>query len=702
MIGQHITIFIFSLMLVFVLISCQHTGDDDDVPTIIQDRFWNYYERGIAYSLRGEWEKAASDFMVALGTKKGALYPEYNEKRRAKTYGVRFLDNYFPHRELGICYYFLGDFKESKKELEISLSMLPSARAKFYMNRVRSALFSQIPSKVPSPLSIDVEWAGDPLFINRPHLDLRGVVTSQFYVSEVRVNGERELFELAEPELAVDKRIELSLGEQPLRMTARDLAGNTARWEGKVVVDLEGPEISISPSTAQPNDAITVDISDNHGIQTLTIDGNPVRLPEGTRSHSLELPLQPLRKIRIEVQDKARNKTHFLRDSRDLRRASLDILRHHPDRRSAFYQNHADTDGLVVADVSSSSRPRVTKDGFPPIIRLQPDIPDRSYVTTDYYVLDVEIEDRGGIEGVILAVNANESLDEPSRTLCTHHRFHQTIELIDEVNSISITAKDRFGNAKSKTFEIIRKPPHKRIQKYRMTLATKLELAQELSKNQYLQQTTDFNQVVNDIIISGPKPRRFNIVERNEDAMAKFALEHTLARSPLKDYRLGVAAGKLKPAEWYLTGLISPRAGAKDENWEITGELTDVREGMVVTTSDTYFEGRSSEDVEFALQIFIHKFLQQLPLHSSEVGSKISRNKVIVPLGRADNIKQNFRFMFVSSEEVDSRFADPLVAEDGRWIQGIVTEVDDEECLLEIFPKGAIDTIEENDRVYMR
>ena len=289
-------IFIFCLLSflpLFLLLSCRHTNDGEGVPPLIQHRYWNYYERGLAFSLLGKWEKAAHDFQVAMGTKEGALYPEYQEKRRSKTYGVRFLDNYFPHRELGICYYFLGNLDEAKKELDTSLSMLPSSRAKYYMNKVRSAQFSQLPSEEASPLTIDMEWSGEQTFINRPNLTLKGLVMSKFYVNEVKVNDERELIELAEKEFVLNRQLTVSKNKNPITITATDLAGNNVEWKRMVIVDFEGPEISVSPSKTQPKEAITVDISDNNGIRTLTIDGKNVHIPDNTATHSIELRLKP-------------------------------------------------------------------------------------------------------------------------------------------------------------------------------------------------------------------------------------------------------------------------------------------------------------------------------------------------------------------------------------------------------------------------
>src|SRR5437763_1903589 len=56
---------------------------------------WNdYYLRGISYSDGGFWSDAAADFQEALKQRD-------RDQRRARTYGLHFID-YFPNRELGI------------------------------------------------------------------------------------------------------------------------------------------------------------------------------------------------------------------------------------------------------------------------------------------------------------------------------------------------------------------------------------------------------------------------------------------------------------------------------------------------------------------------------------------------------------------------------------------------------------------------
>lgn len=93
-----------------------------------QTRFYNYYAEGEQYMEKGDWVRAMGEF-------KSAASLEFEDAKRKRTYGTRFIE-YFPHREAGIAHYFLGEFPEAKQELELSLAYVRSDRAKEFLDRV--------------------------------------------------------------------------------------------------------------------------------------------------------------------------------------------------------------------------------------------------------------------------------------------------------------------------------------------------------------------------------------------------------------------------------------------------------------------------------------------------------------------------------------------------------------------------------------
>jgi len=101
-------------------------------------KFYNYYEEGLAYMKQGDWDRAIEEFKAAISL-------EFKDRPNLKTYGMHFID-YFPHREMGICYYNLGDIENATKHLQLSQSLSPSKRAAEYLAKLGKGEVPQPPS----------------------------------------------------------------------------------------------------------------------------------------------------------------------------------------------------------------------------------------------------------------------------------------------------------------------------------------------------------------------------------------------------------------------------------------------------------------------------------------------------------------------------------------------------------------------------
>jgi TolB-like protein len=91
-------------------------------------KWYNYYEDGQKYMKLGSWDRAIDEFRSAVSL-------EFKDKPQFRMYGMHFMD-YFPHREMGICYYNLGDAANAKKSLELSMAFAPSKRAREYLDKL--------------------------------------------------------------------------------------------------------------------------------------------------------------------------------------------------------------------------------------------------------------------------------------------------------------------------------------------------------------------------------------------------------------------------------------------------------------------------------------------------------------------------------------------------------------------------------------
>jgi TolB-like protein len=97
-----------------------------------QTRFYNYYDDGLQYMEKQDWNRALGEF-------KSCASLEFEDAKRKRTYGTRFIE-YCPHREMGIAYYFLGEFQNARQELELSLAYVETDRATEFLDQVRKGV----------------------------------------------------------------------------------------------------------------------------------------------------------------------------------------------------------------------------------------------------------------------------------------------------------------------------------------------------------------------------------------------------------------------------------------------------------------------------------------------------------------------------------------------------------------------------------
>lgn len=124
--------FVLPLLIVYVLQSALFAGG----------KWYNYYEDGLKQMALGNWALAIENFKEALKT-------QNRDVKTIKTYGMHFIE-YFPHREIGICYFHLGQHDLAKAELLLSLQQEYSARAQEYLLK----LGVSTPTKIEAPVVI--------------------------------------------------------------------------------------------------------------------------------------------------------------------------------------------------------------------------------------------------------------------------------------------------------------------------------------------------------------------------------------------------------------------------------------------------------------------------------------------------------------------------------------------------------------------
>lgn len=722
----------FLCCLAVMIASCRHTASDDGVPQLIQNRFWNYYLRGAAYSLIGEWDNAARDFEVAMGRMEGALYGEPDEKQRVRTYGLRFLDDYFPHRELGICHYFAGRLDAAERELLLSLDTLPSSRAQFYLNKVRQAQFLNTPDRQADPIRFDIDLPTELQYLNTPHVMLNGTIRSPYHISRVKINGSQPFIAVATDTYTLQQQVSLDTGIQMIRIDASDLAHNHAFWERQLIIDLEGPSVSVSPSPDNPKEELIFTIADNFGVQSLTVDGVNIHLPGKQQPFTQKIPLQPFRSIKVKATDKASNSTLLDANTGDLLKASLDSKQHHPDNRLAHgvaahnqsqisnFKSQTSDFRLALNLPFQSSAP----DTMPPRLWLQPEIGELLVTASSSYTLDITVEDSGMIDSVAYGLNRRQETKSLRKEKCIRYQFNVRLPLELGNNALLVLARDWAENAANKRVKIKRRDTFNLRQDLRMSVAvhvrqpderelvasfvrdfeeqTEISLAKGYARklSAMLEQKNAALPAVNATPILEQllwASRHFNLLERDPETLENLLLEDELRNSRTADIRRMIAAGKLKSAEWILEIYLSPLATGND-NWFLVGKLIDVYTSVVILSVVSDYSGFSADDLAFQLQGFVDKLIQQLPVLEAPI-LIAGESTASFTLGERDGIVPGRRCVFVRAGEKIT--AEPL-SWNGKWIQGVVESVEANESVVKIYPLDAATALSGGDRAVLR
>ena len=92
------------------------------------EKFYTYYDKGIKFMGKGEWERAIEEL-------KSAISLEFEDAKKKRTYGTRFIQ-YFPHRDIGICYFNLGEHGDAMGELQLSYAYKKDKKTKLYIDKL--------------------------------------------------------------------------------------------------------------------------------------------------------------------------------------------------------------------------------------------------------------------------------------------------------------------------------------------------------------------------------------------------------------------------------------------------------------------------------------------------------------------------------------------------------------------------------------
>lgn len=198
-------------------------------------RWWNHYERGRSYALGQFWAEAESDFRAALaGRAADQLWP--------RTYGLHFVPEYFPNRELGIALFHQDRLDEAIESLERSVSQRFSARAGYYLTLARRQSVQNTGSDTQPPtIEIASQTSAQP--VSAYEAVIAGVARDDSYVAAIYVDEQPVPVQLAASEVPFHYPCTLQPGDNTVVVRVEDITGKTTSTEVQLLADVDGPSV---------------------------------------------------------------------------------------------------------------------------------------------------------------------------------------------------------------------------------------------------------------------------------------------------------------------------------------------------------------------------------------------------------------------------------------------------------------------------
>ena len=412
-------------------------------PSFFIEKWTDYYIRALSY-MEGECYNAA------LSDLKAAMKQNDQDSRTERYYGMRFI-SYFPHREAGIIYYLTGRLAEAKKELLISLSQYPTAKASFYLQKTLKQILlnqnlspSQPGLQIEFPIHSDYQTNQSTLLISGIARDLQGI-------SAIHISNKSVPIDIPEKRLQFSQRVSLNHGNNVILIKVTNILDQTSIKTISIRRDQSGPLILVKQFSV--TNGFQCVIVDPAGVDHIFANGKAIEFSKDSKV-SLHLKSNASDTMELQVFDSLGNSTdaHY----------HIQDFNHHSGF-TAMNSSHSvymsDSKGII--DVNKLD------------ISLSPHL---SECTAYESIIDIKGNARSSqsICDLIIQVRHSHSKQftiRPLKNVETKARalsFHEAIPLEFGKNSILIKAIDINGKSVQKQLTINREVSEVFKLKYRM------------------------------------------------------------------------------------------------------------------------------------------------------------------------------------------------------------------------------------------
>ncbi len=566
-------------------------------------RWWNYYERALSFADGGFLKEAELDLLEAIRQR-----PE--DQRRARTYGLHFTD-YFPHRELGVVYFGQGRIDEAVRELNDSLNMEQSSKARFYLDKARKSLIERDGLDRRAP-QIVIRAPVEGHLTKDFTVNISGLAKDDTFVRRITVGGLEVRIDVSNEEIPFSIDVPVDPGENQIIIKAVDLSGKSAEHTLRVNVDRMGPGLRIdSPveggSITAGGVAIKGGAFDDSKITELFINGH--KIPVEPKKELVIDKTVPIpsggKELEIKVKDAVGNTTS----------AVIPLA------------------GAGEKPVQIETDPEVS-DAIAPVVRIRGMETERT-TYLDQAIIEANVRDNAGLKRVTI----NDLSIGPVQGKNVY--FSRLAWLEKGENIITIRAEDMAGNVSEFPVRIKRD-----VLKVHET-ESRLRIAVDNFKRETIGEDKKLSFGIEEIVTSAMIDHsRFSVVNRRE--LKKILEELQLSQSGLVEESKALDAGKILSADCMLFGSILERINSL----EIYARLVDVETTEVLAAADLYGENVDIDLLRTLGRGIDLKLSDKLPVVEGIV-VQVKGDKIVMDIGKKLRVKTGMKvIVFKIGEQV--------------------------------------------------
>jgi len=273
-----------------------------------QDQWWHFYHRGLSFADGECWDKAKLDLVEALSRRN-------KDKRRARTYGMHFI-SYFPNRELGIILFHQGHFEDAIKFLSVSLSMVKTAKAEYYIDKSRLFQINQKNIDHKPPV-VNISSVDNTIITDQFHYEIKGTAKDDTFVRHIQIKDKAVRIDVSDSKIDFRSNVTIATGKNTIPITCTDLTGKSITKKVLIYGDHLGPVFEIN-SIRQKTESLykqvklTGNAFDDSGISEIIINDKIIKC-NGSKYVQIQEELKlgiHVNKLIIKVKDIVKNNTY--------------------------------------------------------------------------------------------------------------------------------------------------------------------------------------------------------------------------------------------------------------------------------------------------------------------------------------------------------------------------------------------------------